>query len=833
WFRCSTLSVPNCHATSWKHEDWDSAWLHKLNGSRVAEVGFEPRSGTSIRDNIQHHRLRWLGHVLRMPKHRLPRRVLFSVPPSGWRKPRGGQHMTWQKGVKEIMKSLGVVGVVRLPGWGPRDSVCAWLETLQEMAADRSACSYRLKSEVSMGNGSSAISGEPLDPKLLQGSLLVDQTFMYDVTSHHTIQRAYSHQQIIKFSQVDRQNEGRLRLNHRANLQFCLERHFQLTDLLSNASIPTKCRHPCILRVQRSLSDPINNNLFLLTEPCLPLNFLIASCTDADLLLGARSILNALNFIHTNLSISHNNVRATSIFVSSDTSWKLSGFEFALPFSKMDTTVVELLERLVSDSAEPEETALAFHPAYPFCYDIFAFSRLFSNLVNKYGKDSELFSDFLQVLHKSCMHSQPRARLPPAQLMVHPVFRHPLASSVNFFENYMAYSDEEKVKFFHSFKEKIATQLPIEVVCQKLVPFCLHSTVFLDPPSQFLIVQLLYPYNDSQRPTANVTPGNENISWLSYTAFKRYVSPLILGKFRIRERQTRITLLERFTGYVHLFETSELRDTVLPEVCLGLFDQHSLLSQLSIRALGELSRLLGAVETLNVLRQTEIRLTHQGIFTTAIKHSTNSQWPRTHLFSEAAPKIGRQQRELPASEKRRTDGGTLSLAQMAALSGSYEPNSNPILQQAALEIQASGQPQKLSGNAIKLSGAPTVHEPHSTERNDLHYSDQTVVNVNIDVLNTSEETSTAPFTVSQPYLDGHLIENGPIPKSPLTEPVMASIHPGEQPAETAQPSQKSVTSVSQALSNAISSLSVADTRNGQEDDETAGNDWDNDWDFDP
>ncbi|OON16434.1 hypothetical protein X801_07754, partial [Opisthorchis viverrini] len=575
---------------------------------------------------------------------------------------------------------VGVIVVTVGPtSWGPLHTDEAWIDCLSPYC--RAACSYRLKSEVSMGNGSSAISGEPLDPKLLQGSLLVDQTFMYDVTSHHTIQRAYSHQQIIKFSQVDRQNEGRLRLNHRANLQFCLERHFQLTDLLSNASvssetltyhfqIPTKCRHPCILRVQRSLSDPINNNLFLLTEPCLPLNFLIASCTDADLLLGARSILNALNFIHTNLSISHNNVRATSIFVSSDTSWKLSGFEFALPFSKMDTTVVELLERLVSNSAEPEEvgsafqsthtvfqTALAFHPAYPFCYDIFAFSRLFSNLVNKYGKDSELFSDFLQVLHKSCMHSQPRARLPPAQLMVHPVFRHPLASSVNFFENYMAYSDEEKVKFFHSFKEKIATQLPIEVVCQKLVPFCLHSTVFLDPPSQFLIVQLLYPYNDSQRPTANVTPGNENISWLSYTAFKRYVSPLILGKFRIRERQTRITLLERFTGYVHF-----------------------------IRALGELSRLLGAVETLNVLRQTEIRLTHQGVFTTAIKHSTNSQWPRTHLFSEAAPKIGRQQRELPASEKRRTDGGTLSLAQMAALSGSYEPNSNPILQQAALEI---------------------------------------------------------------------------------------------------------------------------------------------------
>ncbi|KAG5454766.1 hypothetical protein CSKR_104370 [Clonorchis sinensis] len=52
-------------------------------------------------------------------------------------KPRGGQLMTWQKGVKEITKGLSAFGVLRLPGWGPRDPACAWLETLQEMAANR------------------------------------------------------------------------------------------------------------------------------------------------------------------------------------------------------------------------------------------------------------------------------------------------------------------------------------------------------------------------------------------------------------------------------------------------------------------------------------------------------------------------------------------------------------------------------------------------------------------------------------------------------------------------------------------------------------------------
>ncbi|KAG5445484.1 hypothetical protein CSKR_100973 [Clonorchis sinensis] len=47
------------------------------------------------RSMLSHQKLRWLGHVLRMPNHRLPKRVLFSMPNSKWRKQRGGQPLTW------------------------------------------------------------------------------------------------------------------------------------------------------------------------------------------------------------------------------------------------------------------------------------------------------------------------------------------------------------------------------------------------------------------------------------------------------------------------------------------------------------------------------------------------------------------------------------------------------------------------------------------------------------------------------------------------------------------------------------------------------------------
>ncbi|KAG5453127.1 hypothetical protein CSKR_104163, partial [Clonorchis sinensis] len=40
-----------------------------------------------------------------------------------------------------LSKRLGAVGATRLPGWGPRDPHCAWLETLQDRAANR--CQWR------------------------------------------------------------------------------------------------------------------------------------------------------------------------------------------------------------------------------------------------------------------------------------------------------------------------------------------------------------------------------------------------------------------------------------------------------------------------------------------------------------------------------------------------------------------------------------------------------------------------------------------------------------------------------------------------------------------
>jgi hypothetical protein len=116
------------------HVWWDQRVSNDCVRYRVFGAGNRSEPLSAIISRI---RLRWLGHVLCMDENRLPRLALFCCPGVGWKKPRGGQSMTWRRGMKALTKRLASVGPCRLPGWGPKESDHAWLVTLSDMAQNR------------------------------------------------------------------------------------------------------------------------------------------------------------------------------------------------------------------------------------------------------------------------------------------------------------------------------------------------------------------------------------------------------------------------------------------------------------------------------------------------------------------------------------------------------------------------------------------------------------------------------------------------------------------------------------------------------------------------
>ena len=112
-------------------------WENRIRNAEVRRRVLGNEAG-SLEQPLKRHRLRWLGHVLRMSPDRLPRPALLAETSISWKRTSGGQCMTWQKGMKSLNCGLGRVGQVRLPGWGPKDPPMAWLETLGDMAICRS-----------------------------------------------------------------------------------------------------------------------------------------------------------------------------------------------------------------------------------------------------------------------------------------------------------------------------------------------------------------------------------------------------------------------------------------------------------------------------------------------------------------------------------------------------------------------------------------------------------------------------------------------------------------------------------------------------------------------
>ncbi|CAH8504771.1 unnamed protein product [Schistosoma guineensis] len=112
------------------------SWDHRVSNA-VVRKRVLGKDGKSTDDVVKLHQLRWLGHVLRMLNHRLPRRAMFSGIGVDWKKARGGQTKTWHKFMKSLTSGLSHIGRCRLPGWGLRDDSNRWLETLNDMAPNR------------------------------------------------------------------------------------------------------------------------------------------------------------------------------------------------------------------------------------------------------------------------------------------------------------------------------------------------------------------------------------------------------------------------------------------------------------------------------------------------------------------------------------------------------------------------------------------------------------------------------------------------------------------------------------------------------------------------
>ena len=78
----------------------------------------------------------------------------------------------------------------------------------------------------------------------------------------------------------------------------------------------------------------------IVTEPVIPVSRVLEGMSVEGLVMGLRGVACALDFLHGKAKISHNNLNEECVYVSTvDSQWKMSGFEAAHHFKKIDSTV--------------------------------------------------------------------------------------------------------------------------------------------------------------------------------------------------------------------------------------------------------------------------------------------------------------------------------------------------------------------------------------------------------------------------------------------------------------------------------------------------------------
>jgi hypothetical protein len=116
-----------------EHRCWRNALgislLDRVPNETVAYRFYHQKTLDSI---IKERRLRWLGHVLRMPEFRLPRQALLAGPLRGWKRPAGGQKTTWKRTVMRDVEPH-----VRPPRSHHKTWNRDWLDLTLEHAVDR------------------------------------------------------------------------------------------------------------------------------------------------------------------------------------------------------------------------------------------------------------------------------------------------------------------------------------------------------------------------------------------------------------------------------------------------------------------------------------------------------------------------------------------------------------------------------------------------------------------------------------------------------------------------------------------------------------------------
>ncbi|XP_065830237.1 protein-associating with the carboxyl-terminal domain of ezrin-like isoform X3 [Oscarella lobularis] len=362
-------------------------------------------------------------------------------------------------------------------------------------------------------------------------------------------------------------------------------------------------RHPHLVKFLSASDDEYSGTIYaMVTSLVTPLGAELESMAAVEITNGLAGIAKALDFLHTECALTHNNVCQSVVYISEiGCLWQLAGMELACKEADVTQQFIKSIEPYRCKECIPpedKEPISSSRGSDGHARDAYAFGMLVESLLERLtslgrtkGKRKRVVGidvgvgsvvDDCEVkLPATMLHSSPRNRPTFKTILNEPLLRGEISQIIAFLTNVTLKSRQEKETFFKSLRSKLKS-IPNDVCCRLIVPLLLSRFVLTDPSaSQDVIPSLLASDVGGVLPRA---------------LYENHVLPVVLKYLFIRETGVRLLLLDCLPHYVSCIDRELLAQDILPEILEGLNDCNEAVVSATFRALAHLVSILG-VET--------------------------------------------------------------------------------------------------------------------------------------------------------------------------------------------------------------------------------------------
>ncbi|KAG0207738.1 Protein-associating with the carboxyl-terminal domain of ezrin [Mortierella sp. GBA30] len=318
-------------------------------------------------------------------------------------------------------------------------------------------------------------------------------------------------------------------------------------------------RHPSVLRFIDCKTS--SAGVHLITERVVPLTAeYLEDITEDEILVGLYDIMVALQFLHSQCHISHNNVQLGSIFVSNGR-WVLGGMEFTGTVAEsVETGLTSLLSKeLVPPECQGQgikQKSKDMESAH--AVDIWQYGKLVDNLIQDgflHVKPNDLSLDRM-------LSNDPWKRPSGDAVLESPLFVRSNAVSVVRYCRLKGLDKSQNADWSQTIMTKLRI-LPASIMEQFVLPQLLTQEFFAAEGFDELYRTLFTPQ-----------PAQPLISEETY---RSQVIPFMIKLWTFRQADIRLTIFRLFEVYLKAVVLGEggsevLGQIILPEILAGLQD---------------------------------------------------------------------------------------------------------------------------------------------------------------------------------------------------------------------------------------------------------------------